>query len=333
MSDGPFHHVLCIGNAMVDMLATCDDAFLAQHEIIKGAMNLVDAERSAKLYNAMGPSETMSGGSAGNTAAAIAALGGTVAYIGKVADDQLGTIFGHDIRALGASFNTPPLLGGDPTARCMIFVTPDGERSMNTYLGACTELTEDDIAEETVSDCALTYFEGYLWDPPHAKAAIRKAADLAHKHGRQVAMSLSDPFCVDRYREEFLGLLRDGTVDIVFANETELLSLYQSENFDEALGQLAADCVLATVTRGPEGSVVVKDGERYDIPAFMAAVRRDTTGAGDLYAAGFLHGLATGRSLPDSAALGNFCAGVIIEQMGPRPPQNLAELARSANKL
>ncbi len=246
MNDAPAHHVLCIGNAMVDMLARCDDAFLDRHEIIKGAMNLVDATRSAKLYDAMGPSETMSGGSAGNTAAAIAALGGSVAYIGKVANDQLGAIFGHDIRALGARFETSPLLDGDPTARCMIFVTPDGERSMNTYLGACTELTEADIAEDVVRACAITYFEGYLWDPPHAKAAIRKAATLAHEHGRQVAISLSDPFCVTRYRDEFLELLRGRTVDIVFANETELCSLYETDDFDSALEQLAEDCLLAT---------------------------------------------------------------------------------------
>ncbi len=333
MSNGPTHHVLCIGNAMVDMLATCDDAFLDEHEIIKGAMNLVDAERSARLYDAMGPSETMSGGSAGNTAAAIAALGGSVAYIGKVADDQLGTIFEHDIRALGATFETEPLQNGDPTARCMIFVTPDGERSMNTYLGACTELTEADIDEDIVSDCDITYFEGYLWDPPQAKAAIRKAADIAHKHGRKVAISLSDPFCVDRYREEFLDLLRSRTVDIVFANETELQSLYQDDDFDSALEQLGKDCLLATVTRGPSGSVVIRDGQRHDVPAFMAAIRRDTTGAGDLYAAGFLHGLTNGMALEESAALGNFCAGVIIEQMGPRPPVNLAELAHKAGKL
>jgi sugar/nucleoside kinase (ribokinase family) len=245
--------VLCIGNAIVDIIARCDEAFLVDNAIIKGAMNLIDAERAELLYSRMGPAIEASGGSAGNTAAGIASFGSRSAYFGKVADDQLGKIFNHDIRAQGVHFETRPLKDTPPTARSMIFVTPDGERSMNTYLGACVELGPEDVEADVVAGSKVTYFEGYLWDPPRAKDAIRLCADIGHKHGREMSMTLSDPFCVDRYRNEFLELMRSGTIDIIFANADEAKSLYQTDNFEHAVSQLRKDCKLA---RSPAPSMV-----------------------------------------------------------------------------
>ena len=239
------YDVLTIGNAIVDIIARCETDFLVEHNIIKGAMNLIDMERAELLYSAMGPAIETSGGSAGNTAAGIGSFGGKVAYIGKVADDHLGKIFTHDLRALGVRFETAPLQFGESTARSMIFVTPDGERSMNTYLGACVQLAAPDIDPGLVQDSAITYFEGYLWDPENAKNAIREAARLAHASHRKVAMTLSDPFCVDRYRSEFLDLMRSGTVDIVFANDAELRSLYQTSDLASGLDAIRGDCELA----------------------------------------------------------------------------------------
>ena len=232
MSD---YDVLCIGNAIVDIIAQCDDAFLGENAIIKGAMNLIDADRAELLYARMGPAIEASGGCAGNTAAGVASFGGRAAFFGKVSDDKLGDVYPHDIRAQGVAFDTRPLHGEPPTARSMIFVTPDGERSMNTYLGACVELGPDDVEADKASGAKVTYFEGYLWDPPRAKQAIRMTAELAHAAGREMSMTLSDPFCVDRYRGEFLDLMRSGTVDIVFANESEVKSLYQTASFEAAL--------------------------------------------------------------------------------------------------
>ena len=229
------YDVLCIGNAIVDIIAQCDDAFLVDNGIIKGAMNLIDTQRAELLYSRMGPAIEASGGSAGNTAAGIASFGGRAAFFGKVSSDKLGEIYAHDIHAQGVAFDTRPLPGEPPTARSMIFVTPDGERSMNTYLGACVELGPEDVEADKAAGAKVTYFEGYLWDPPRAKQAIRLAAKLAHKAGREMSMTLSDPFCVDRYRDEFLDLMRSGTVDIVFANESEVKSLYQTASFDAAL--------------------------------------------------------------------------------------------------
>jgi sugar/nucleoside kinase (ribokinase family) len=279
--------VLCIGNAIVDIIARCDEAFLVDNAIIKGAMNLIDAERAELLYSRMGPAIEASGGSAGNTAAGIASFGSRSAYFGKVADDQLGKIFNHDIRAQGVHFETRPLKDTPPTARSMIFVTPDGERSMNTYLGACVELGPEDVEADVVAGSKVTYFEGYLWDPPRAKDAIRLCADIGHKHGREMSMTLSDPFCVDRYRNEFLELMRSGTIDIIFANADEAKSLYQTDNFEHAVSQLRKDCKLAAITRSEHGSVIVRGDERYDIDAIDIDEVVDTTGAGDLYAAGF----------------------------------------------
>jgi sugar/nucleoside kinase (ribokinase family) len=323
------YDVLTIGNAIVDIIARCDDGFLSENGIIKGAMNLIDADRAELLYSRMGPAVEASGGSAGNTAAGVASLGGRAAYFGKTTNDQLGEIFAHDIRAQGVYFQTKPLETVPPTARSMIFVTEDGERSMNTYLGACVELGPEDVEADVVAEAKVTYFEGYLWDP-RAKDAIREAAKIAHENGRETAMTLSDSFCVHRYRDEFLELMRSGTVDIVFANKQEALALYETEDFDLALEKLSKDCKLAAVTLSEEGSVVVRGTERVRVGATPLAQVVDTTGAGDLYAAGFLHGYTTGRSLEDCSKLGNLAAGIVIGQIGPRPMVSLAAAAKQA---
>jgi sugar/nucleoside kinase (ribokinase family) len=322
--------VLTVGNAIVDIIARCDETFLTDNAIIKGAMNLIDAERAELLYSRMGPAVEASGGSAGNTAAGIASFGGRAAYFGKVARDQLGDIFTHDIRAQGVHFATNPLDRLPPTARSMIFVTEDGERSMNTYLGACVELGPEDVEEEVVAAAKVTYFEGYLWDPPRAKEAILACARIAHANGREMSMTLSDSFCVHRYRDEFLDLMRSGTVDIVFANKTEVLALYETENFEYALSMIEKDCRLAIVTMSEEGSILMKDGERVRVHATSIEAVVDTTGAGDLYAAGFLHGYTQGRSLEDCGKLGSLAAGIVIEQIGPRPMVSLADAATEA---
>jgi len=326
MSD---YDVLCIGNAIVDIIARCDESFLAENGIIKGAMNLIDAERAELLYSRMGPAIEASGGSAGNTAAGIASFGGRAAYFGKVCDDHLGGVYAHDIRAQGVAFDTRPLDGTPPTARSMIFVTPDGERSMNTYLGACVELGPEDVEAEKAKGAKVTYFEGYLWDPPLAKDAIRLTARHAHEAGREVAMTLSDSFCVDRYRGEFLDLMRSGTVDIIFSNESELKALYQTSSFEAGLDAIAKDCRLAVVTRSERGSVVIRGAEREIVQAIAIDALVDTTGAGDLYAAGFLYGYTSGRSLADCGRLGSLAAGLVIQQLGPRPMLSLKEAAEA----
>ncbi len=322
------YDVLCIGNAIVDIIARCDETFLRDNAIIKGAMNLIDAERAELLYSRMGPAIETSGGSAGNTAAGIASLGGKAAYFGKIARDQLGDIFRHDIRAQGVAFDTKPLAGQPPTARSMIFVTPDGERSMNTYLGACVELGPEDVEKDKAEAARVTYFEGYLWDPPRAKEAIRLTAGYAHGAGREVSMTLSDSFCVDRYRAEFLELMRSATVDIVFANESELKALYQTSSFEDGLAAIRRDCRLAAVTRSEKGSVIVRGDETVDVDAIRIDQLVDTTGAGDLYASGFLHGYTTGRPLGECGRLGSLAAGLVIQQIGPRPRENLRDAAR-----
>jgi Sugar kinases, ribokinase family len=321
------YDVLTIGNAIVDIIARCEDSFLSDNAIIKGAMNLIDAERAELLYSKMGPAVEASGGSAGNTAAGIAGLGGRAAYFGKVADDQLGKIFQHDIRAQGVHYATKPEGNNPPTARSMIFVTPDGERSMNTYLGACVELGPNDVEPAVVAASTVTYFEGYLWDPPRAKEAILECARIAHEAGREVSMTLSDPFCVDRYRAEFLDLMRSGTVDIVFANKQEALSLYETEDFELALRSIAADCKLAAVTLSEEGAIILRGDERVKIEACKVEDVVDTTGAGDLFAAGFLYGYTQGRSLADCGRLGCLAAAIVIQQIGPRPMESLQDAA------
>ena len=318
--------VLTVGNAIVDIIARAEDDFLVKEEIHKASMNLIDEERAKHLYSVMGPAIETSGGSAGNTAAGIASLGGSAAYIGKVADDHLGEIFTHDIRAIGVHFETKPLAPPPRTASSTIFVTPDGERSMNTYLGACVELGPEDIDADVVAGSKVTYFEGYLWDPPRAKDAIRLAADIAHQNGRQVAITLSDAFCVDRYRDEFLELMRSKTVDIIFANDAELHALYQTADLSTALSLLKKDVGLAAVTQGENGSIVVAGDDMVDVAAHEIDRLDDTTGAGDLYAAGFLYGLVSGRSMEECARIGGLAAAEVIQHIGPRPQESLKAL-------
>ncbi|SMD17339.1 adenosine kinase [Rhizobium sp. RU36D] len=325
--------VLTVGNAIVDIISRCEDSFLEDNAITKAAMNLIDAERAEKLYSLMGPAIEASGGSAGNTAAGIASLGGKAAYFGKVANDQLGKIFEHDIRAQGVHYQTKAGGNNPPTARSMIFVTPDGERSMNTYLGACVELGPEDVEADVVAASKVTYFEGYLWDPPRAKQAIRECARIAHENGREVSMTLSDSFCVGRYRDEFLELMQSGTIDIVFANKSEVLALYETEDFEQALDNIARDSKLAAVTMSEEGAVIVKGEERIRVEATEIRELVDTTGAGDLFAAGFLFGYTQGRSLFDCGRLGCFAAGLVIQQIGPRPNLSLEKAAREAGLI
>ncbi|MBO9166898.1 adenosine kinase [Rhizobium sp. L245/93] len=325
--------VLTVGNAIVDIIARCDDQFLIDNAITKAAMNLIDAERAELLYSRMGPAIEASGGSAGNTAAGIANFGGKAAYFGKVAKDQLGEIFTHDIRALGVHYETAPKETFPPTARSMIFVTEDGERSMNTYLGACVELGPEDVEADVVADSKVIYFEGYLWDPPRAKDAIRECARIAHENGREVSMTLSDSFCVGRYRDEFLELMRSGTGDIVFANRQEALSLYETEDFEEALTLIARDCKIAAVTMSEDGAVILRGSERYEVDAIELDELVDTTGAGDLFASGFLYGYTQGRELRDCGKLGCLAAGTVIQQIGPRPDKSLSKLAKEAGLI
>ncbi|MEJ1157050.1 adenosine kinase [Prosthecomicrobium sp. N25] len=325
--------VLGIGNAIMDILARTDDDFLVREGLAKGSMRLIDTEEAERLYSHMGPARMVSGGCAGNTMAGVASFGGKAAFIGKVAADELGRAYGHDIRAIGVHFDTPVLEAGAPTARSMILVTPDGERTMNTYLGACTHLTPDDIDPEVVGAAGITYLEGYLWDPQAAKEAFRVAAGIAHARGRLVALTLSDSFCVDRYRPEFLDLIRSGTVDIVFANAAEVRSLYQTADFGTALAGLRQDAKLAAVTLSEAGSLVVTREETVQVDAHPVETVADTTGAGDLYAAGFLFGLARGYDMETCARFGGLAAAEIISHLGARPEADLADLARQSGLL
>jgi sugar/nucleoside kinase (ribokinase family) len=321
------YDVLGIGNAIVDLIATADENFLLRESIQKGGMTLVDESRAEHLYAAMGPAIVTSGGSAGNTMAGIASLGGKGVYIGKVRDDELGRLFSHDIRSIGVDFTTAPSTSGPSTARCMIFVTPDSERSMNTYLGACQNLTPADVDQALVQSASVTYLEGYLWDPPAAKDAFRKASEIAHAAGRQVALTLSDSFCVDRYRAEFLDLMKSGVVDIIFANESELKSLYTMADFDAAVSAVRQDVSLAVVTRSELGAMAVSRDETVSAPAFPVDKLVDTTGAGDLFAAGFLFGLTNGKDKRTALRLGALAAAEVIAHVGPRPLQPLRQLA------
>jgi sugar/nucleoside kinase (ribokinase family) len=317
--------VLGIGNAIVDVISRADDAFLGEHKLTKGSMMLVDEARAQKLYAAMGPGIEVSGGSCGNTMAGIASFGGKGAYVGKVRDDQLGQVFGHDLRSIGVSFETAPATSGPATARCLILVTPDAQRTMNTYLGACTGLGPGDIDPARVAAAQVTYVEGYLWDEPEAKKAVLKAFDAAHAAGRLVSITLSDSFCVDRYRDEFRALVRD-KVDILFGNESEIKSLYQVDSFDAALEATRKEAKIAALTRSEKGSVVVKGSETHAVPTAPVARVVDTTGAGDLYASGFLHGFTHGKPLAECARLGGIAAAEIISHVGARPEKPLKDL-------
>jgi sugar/nucleoside kinase (ribokinase family) len=322
------YDVLGIGNAIFDVLVQTDEHFLEQHGMTKGGMALIDEDRAAAIYRDMGPATEMSGGSAANTIVGVANLGARAAYVGKVRDDQIGRLYAHDIRAAGVAFETKPAAGGPATGCSYILVTPDGERTMNTYLGAAQELMPADIDADQVAASALIYLEGYLWDPKSAKEAFVKAATIAHKAGRQVALTLSDSFCVDRYRGEFLELMRNRTVDLVFANEAELQSLYQTSDFDAALKQLRADTALAVVTRSEKGCVVASKEGVTAVPAFPIKKIVDTTGAGDLFAAGFLFGLSRNVGHEAAGRLGALAAAEIIQHIGARPQVSLKDLAR-----
>ena len=323
----PRYDVIGIGNAIVDVIARAEDDFLVAQGMHKGAMALIDEARAEKIYQAMGPAVESSGGSAANTIVGVASFGGRAAFVGKVKDDELGRAFAHDIRAARVAFESKPADDGPATARCYIMVTPDGERTMNTYLGAAQELTPADIDEDKIASAALTYLEGYLWDPPQAKEAFIKAAAVAHKAGRRVALTLSDSFCVDRYRAEFLSLIRKGTVDIVFSNEHELHSLYETADFDSAVKALRADAKLAVVTRSEKGCVVVTRKEVEAVQAMPIDRVVDVTGAGDLFAAGFLTGLARGKDQRTAARLGALAAAEVIQHIGARPAVSLRALA------
>ncbi len=317
--------VLGIGNAIVDVISRADDTFLAKHALNKGSMTLIDEARAEALYAAMGSAIEVSGGSCGNTMAGVASFGGKGAYFGKVRNDQLGAVFAHDMRAIGVAFDTPVATSGPATARSLILVTPDAQRTMNTYLGACTGLGPADVDTEVAGAAQVTYVEGYLWDAPEAKKAVLKAFDAAHAAGRLVSITLSDSFCVDRYRDEFRALVRD-KVDILFGNESEIKSLYQVESFEAALEATRKEAKVAALTRSAKGSVVIKGGETHAVPAAPVAKVVDTTGAGDLYAAGFIYGFTHGKPLAECARLGGIAAAEIISHVGARPEKPLREL-------
>ena len=321
------HDVCAVGNAIVDVLSPCDDAFLSAQGLTPGSMSLIDEAQGAALYDAMAAGIEASGGSAGNTVAGVGSFGGKAAYIGKVAPDVLGGVFSHDIRAAGVHFDTPELVGGAGTGRCLINVTGDGQRTMCTFLGAANQLAASDIDTDLIAASAIVYLEGYLFDPAPARAAFEAAAAAAHASGRKVAITLSDTFVVSRWRAELLAFI-EASADIVLANEAELGALFETEDFDAAAAKLASMVEVAAVTRGPEGSVVISGDERVAVAAYPVARVIDTTGAGDQYAAGFLLGLARGLTLEQSARLGSLAASEVLAHWGPRPMVSLADLAR-----
>jgi len=335
------YDVCAIGNALVDVIADANEDFLREHKIAKGGMTLIDAERAGMLYDMIGPAVQISGGSAANTVAGIASLGGRPAYMGKVKADQLGAIFRHDLHAQGVYFATSPAperrrdiqpvaldrRGGAPTGRCLILVTPDAQRSMNTYLGAAIEFGPEDVQPDIIKDSQVTYLEGYLFDPPEAKKAFHLAAKVAHDAGRQLALTLSDVFCVNRHRSEFIELIKN-EVDILFANQNELMALYETRDLGDAVAKARSHCKLSVTTRSEKGAIIATAAETVEISALPVAKLVDTTGAGDLYAAGFLYGLTQGMSLTEAGKIGAFAAAEVISHYGPRPQKKLKELLK-----
>lgn len=317
------YDVIAIGNAIVDVLAAHPDDFLQANGIPKGSMRLISAAEAAELYGKMGPGREVSGGSAANSCAGIAALGGRAAFVGRVSNDQLGKVFAHDIRAGGVDFRTPPAESGPPTGQCLIIVSPDAQRTMSTYLGSCQEVDEPDVDEAMVRAAKVTYFEGYLWDPPAPIRAIRKAKAIAREAGRKVALTLSDVFCVEGHRAEFLEMMKGGLVDIAFANENEAKSLFRTDSVEAAIEGLSEIVPLAVVTRSEKGAIVVNGSGRVEVPITPAQRVLDTTGAGDLFAAGFLTGYTQGRDLKACATMGTIAAAEIIEHYGARPEADL----------
>jgi len=319
--------VLAIGNAIVDVIADADDQFLASQGLIKGSMRLIDEAEAERLYDAMGPGRELSGGSAANTAAGVAALGLEAGFIGQVADDQLGTIYKHDIESVGVDFLTPARSDVGATARSLILVTPDAQRTMNTFLGAAQMLDREDVDTMDIEDAAILYLEGYLWDPPGPRAAMVKAIEAAQEVGRKVAFALSDTFCVDRHRDGFWQLLHDGKIDILFSNEAEARAMTGSTDIEEAIARLAEVAPMLVVTHSEKGATAIAGGERADVPAAPIERLVDTTGAGDLFAAGFLAGLARGKDLTTSLNIGAIAASEVIQHYGARPEKDLKELA------
>ena len=317
--------VVGIGNALVDILSHEDDGFVDRHGLTRGSMALIDSERAEELYSAMGPGTEVSGGSAGNTMAGIASFGGRAAYIGRVFDDQLGGVFGHDLRATGVVFRSRQAISGPPTGRSLIVITSNGERTMNTYLGAAALLGPDDLDPELIAAAQVTYLEGYLWDRPEAKEAYRVATEIAHEHGKVTALTLSDSFCVQRHRLEWRELI-DTSVDIVFANEDEITMLYETTTFREALEEVRTHCQIACLTRGPTGSVIVTAKDEYVIDAHPVARVIDTTGAGDMYAAGFLFGYTHGYDLPAAGRMASLAAAEALSHIGARPESPFRQL-------
>ena len=324
MSKGEFC-VAALGNAIVDVIVKVENSFLVDNSIEKGVMTVIDADQAEALYNKLVVETEMSGGSAANTVAGLASMGGRGAFIGKVRNDELGAIFQRDIRSLGVRFDTPPATSGAGTARCLVLVTEDAERTMNTYLGACVGLETEDVDADLIRASDVTYLEGYLWDPPGAKAAFRRALRIAHESGRAVALTLSDPFCVDRYREEFAELVAE-SVDILFANEREIISLYKAKDLTDAVRQVRSHCKVAALTLGARGSMVVSGSEVHTVEVAPVAQVVDTTGAGDMYAAGFLFGYTGGYDLATCGAYGSIAAAEVISHYGARPVTPLSEL-------
>ena len=317
--------VVGIGNALVDVISHAPDTFLDEHGLVKGWMDLIDTDRAVQLYQALGSAVQMSGGSAANTMCGIASFGGAAAYLGKVCDDELGRVFGHDLLAVGVQFRPGAHHDEVPTGRCIIVVTPDAERTMNTYLGASSLYSVPDVDDAAVAEGRVLYMEGYLYDRPEAKEAFRHAAGIAHSSGRMVSLTLSDSFCVDRHRDDFLSLV-DDEVDLLFGNEAEVIALYQTDTFDEAIAELRKHCPFAAITVGAKGSIIVDGDQMIEVPAVPVRKVIDTTGAGDLYAAGFLYGLTSGRPLDECGQLGSIAAAEVISHVGPRPLVELKTL-------
>ena len=322
----PLYDVIAIGNAIVDVMAPCEDADIERLGLAKGGMTLVDTARAQELYDAMGPAREISGGSAANTLAGLAALGAKCAFIGQVADDQLGEVFAHDIRAGGIDFQTPTRADEPPTARCLIFVSPDGQRTMNTFLGASQFLPAEALDDAQIASASVLYLEGYLWDPEEPRKAMRRAIAAARSAGRKVAFTLSDAFVISRHGDDFRALIADGQIDILFANEHELAALTGVEDFHAGLEQLAAKVPTVVVTRSEKGAHAISNGEHAHVPAEPIAKVVDTTGAGDLFAAGFLYGYVRNKPLAESLTLGAVCAAEIISHYGARPEANLQDL-------
>lgn len=322
----PLYDVIAIGNAIVDVMAPCEDADIERLGLAKGGMTLVDTARATELYDAMGPAREISGGSAANTLAGLAALGAKCAFIGQVADDQLGEVFAHDIRAGGIDFQTPVRADEPPTARCLIFVSPDGQRTMNTFLGASQFLPAEALDDAQIASASVLYLEGYLWDPEEPRKAMRRAIAAARNAGRKVAFTLSDAFVISRHGDDFRALIADGQIDILFANEHELAALTGVEDFHAGIEQLAAKVPTVVVTRSENGAHAISNGEHAHVPAEPIAKVIDTTGAGDLFAAGFLYGYVRNKPLAESLTLGAICAAEIISHYGARPEANLQEL-------